>query len=357
MTIRQKLETLANETSSPCVSISLNTHRTHPDNTQDVIQLKNLLKEAEQRILNEFDKKTVAPLLKKISEIDPDPTYNLDSLHIFLSNDTKEIIKSPWSTQMNSVQISDTFAIRPLIKNLHRSEEYLILLLSQGGVSLYNATNDEVTSEVINNDFPFTENPHYVADREKRSDGLLRDNLVRQYFNKVDKAVVDVYNRTGLDCVVICTEDNYSRFMEVADRPTIYLGYADIDYGKTDVHHIAKQAWEIVKTDLFKRKTEAIEEMREAVSQGVVFTDLQEIYQASIDGRGDLLMVHIDYVQPVLMTGERTFELVSDKTEPGVIDDITSDIAWNVLSKSGRVFFTTQEEIKDLGEIVLKTRY
>jgi hypothetical protein len=58
MTTSQKLETLANEKNTLCVTISLNTHRTHPDNAQDVIQLKNLLKEAEERIVNEFGKKT-----------------------------------------------------------------------------------------------------------------------------------------------------------------------------------------------------------------------------------------------------------------------------------------------------------
>jgi hypothetical protein len=37
MTIRQKLDALATEKNTPCVSISLNTHRTHPDNAQDEI--------------------------------------------------------------------------------------------------------------------------------------------------------------------------------------------------------------------------------------------------------------------------------------------------------------------------------
>jgi hypothetical protein len=357
MKIKQKLEKLRAEKSSPCVTISLNTHRTHPDNLQDDIQLKNLLKEAEDRVVNEFGKKSVESLLKKISEIDIDPNYNLDSLHIFLSNDTKEIIKSPYSTISNSVQISDSFAIRSLIKSLNRSEEYLILLLSQGGSSLYNATNDGITSEIKNNDFPFSENPHYVSDREKRSDGELKDSMVREYFNKVDKAVVRVYNETGLNCIVICTEDNYSRYMQVADRPTIYLGYANIDYNKTDSHHIAKQSWGIIKSLLSNRKKEAIEEIKESAGQGKVLTDLQEIYQASIDGRGELLIVTIDYVQPVLMRTERSFDLVTDKTKPGAIDDIISDIAWNVFSKDGRVYFATQEELKGLGNITLKTRY
>lgn len=356
MTIRQKLEALANEKNTPCVTISLKTHRTHPDNAQDVIQLKNLLKEAEDRVVNEFGRTSVAPLLEKLSGIELDENYNLDSLHIFISNDTKEIIKSPWPTQTNSVQISDTFGVRSLIKSLHRNEEYLILLLSQGGVSLYNATNDAITNEVKNDDFPFLENPYYATDREKLSDSEHKDNMVREYFNKVDKAVVKIYNETGLHCVVICTEDNYSRFMQVADKPTIYLGYANIDYNKTDAHHIAKQAWEIVNTSLYNKKTAAINEIKDAVGQGIVLTDLQEIYQASIDGRGDLLIVHVNYVQPVYMTSDRTFDIV-DKSKPGVIDDITNDIAWNVLSKHGRVIFTLQDEIKELGKIVLKTRY
>lgn len=359
MTIRQKLEVLASEKNTPCVTISLNTHRTHPDNVQDKIQLKNLLKEAEDRVINEFGKRPVAPLLEKLSVIENeiDVNYNIDSLHIFLSNDTREIIKSVWPVNDNGVHISDTFAVRPLIKVYSRSEEYCILLLSQSGVNLYESINDGITEEVKNDDFPFTENPHYNTNKEKVSDSKYLDNLVREFFNKVDKAVVKVYHQTGLHCVVVCTEDNYSRLMQVADKPNVYHGYVNIDYNNTATHHIAKQSWEIIKELQHKRRTEAISEMKEAVAEGKVLTDLQEIYQAAIDGRGDLLIVHQDFAQAVRMTTDRTFERITDSSKPNTIDDITSNIAWNVLSKQGRVFFTVQEEIKDLGEIVLKTRY
>lgn len=231
MTIRQKLQVLAMEKSFPCVTISLNTHRTYPDYNQDRILLKNLLKESEDRLLNEFDKKDVSSLLEKISTIESeiDETYNLDSLHIYLSNNTKEIIKSPWTTNENSVQISNTFNVRSLIKSYNRSEEYFILLLSQSGVMLYDTINDEIINEITNDDFPFSENPNYVANNEVRSDSKIVDNMVREYFNKVDKAVVKMYNETGLHFVVICTENNYSRLMQVADKPAIYLGYANID--------------------------------------------------------------------------------------------------------------------------------
>jgi hypothetical protein len=359
MTLKEQLNKLANEKNNPCVSISFNTHRTFPENAKDEITLKNLLKEAEERVINEFGKRPAASLLEKMSEIENeiDINYNSDSMHIFLSNDTKEIVKSAWRSNHEGVFISDSFAVRPIIKSYNRSESYLVMILSQSGVKLYEAINDEIIQEIRNEDFPFSENSHYNTHSDKGSDSKHVDDLVREFLNKVDKAVQKVHNQTDLSCVIICTEDNYSRLQQVVDNASIYLGYAPIDYNKVETHHIVKQSWEIVKSLQNERRTQAINEMNEAVAHGTVLTDLQEIYQAAYDGRGDLLLVHQDFSQAVLMTGERTFDLIEDKTQKDAIDDITSTVAWDVLSKKGRVFFTSQDEIKELGNIVLKTRY
>lgn len=321
--------------------------------------LKNLVKEAEERVIAEFGKRPVTSLLEKLESISAeiDVNYNLDSLHIFLSNDTKEIVKSSWNTSNEGVHISDSFAVRSIIKSFNRSETYLLMLLSQSGVQLYEALNDEIITEIRNDDFPFSENRHYNTHSDKGSDPKHLDDLVREFLNKVDKALVKVHNETDLNCVVICTEDNYSRLQQVADKPSVYLGYTAIDYNNTATHQIAKQSWETIQGLQHQRRTNAILEMKEAVAQGKVLTDLQEIYQASIDGRGELLIVHQDFSQAVLIKDERTFDIIDDATTPNAIDDITSNIAWEVISKKGKVFFTTQNEIKDLGKIVLKTRY
>lgn len=359
MALKEQLQKLATEKNSPCVTISLNTHRTHPDSARDEILLKNLLKEAEDRVINEFGKRHVAQLLEKIETVgkEIDMNYNLDSLHIFISNETQEIVKSSWETTNVGVHISDSFAIRPLIKNYNRCESYLVMLLSQSGVKLFEAINNDIINEVKNDDFPFSENRHFNTHSDKGSDPKHLDDLVREFLNKVDKALVKVYNETELKCVVICTEDNYSLLQQVADKPGIYLGYANIDYNHVATHQIVKQSWKLVKEQQEQRRTKAIGEMMEAVAQGSVLTDLQEIYQASIDGRGDLLIVHSDFSQAVMMKDDRTFDIVDDPTTPNAIDDITSVIAWEVISKKGSVIFTSQDEIKDLGNIVLKTRY
>lgn len=135
----------------------MNTHRTSPDNLEDVIGLKNLLKEAHERVVNEYGKRPVADLLEKMDSLENqiDVNYNLESLHIFLSNSTQEIVRSVWPTLYNRVHVSGNFAVKPLIKDFNRTVDYLILVLTQSGVPLFHAINDGIAGEIKNDDFPF----------------------------------------------------------------------------------------------------------------------------------------------------------------------------------------------------------
>lgn len=317
------------------------------------------MKEAEERVIAAFGKRPVKELLEKIETVgdEIDSNYNLRSLHIFLSNDTKEIIKSPWPIQQNAVHVSDTFFIRPLIKLYNRAENYSILLLSQSGVTLLHALNDRIVEEMRNNDFPFSENMHYLTDSGKASDGKKVDNMVREFMNTIDKAAVKVHNTTGMNFVVVCTAENYNKLMQVADKPAMYYGNAHINYHDVSHTTIAAEAWKIVGALQEQRRTDAVAEMQEAVGQGNVITDLSSIYRAVKEGRGELLITHDDYKQPVKMTGEFSFDVTDDVTQPDVIEDISSEIAWEVIAKKGRAIYTSQEEIKSLGDIVLKVRY
>jgi len=356
---RENLEKLASEKNFPCVTISMNTHRTYPENQKDIVVLKNLLIEAKERIINEFGKHPVNDLIEKIDQIENeiDVNNNLDSLHIFLSNSTKEVLKSTWPIAHNVVNVTENFAVKPLIKVFNRTVEYLILILNQSGVRLLLAINDSIVGEIKNDDFPFAKDPQDLTDSEGVSYGKQAENLVREFFNKIDKALVRVNNKTDMKCVVICTDDNYNRLMKVADKPSVYLGWTNINHNNTANHSIAIDAWQVVNVQQKKDRAEAIKEMQEAVGTGNVITELSEIYRAAKEGRGDLLIVNDDFHQAVRVTGEFSLDLVNDVTLPGVIDDITSDIAWDVISKKGRAIFTTQEELKSLGDIALKVRY
>ena len=355
----QKLEKLANERNAPCVTLSLNTHRTHPDSLSDVIMLKNLVKEASDRVLGKYDKREVAALIENLESLENtiDPNLNLDSLHIFISNETLEVFRSSWSTEENKVNVSDRFNLRQVIKNHSNSEDYLIMLLSQSGVALFEASDESIITEIKNEDFPYSDNQHYITHSDKASDGKQVDNMVREYLNKVDKALVRVHNETGKNCVVICTEDNYSKLQQVADKPSVYYGYSPINYNDFANHTIVKQAFGLISAIQKEKRTEAIEEVKEAVGQGNVITELNEIYKAVKEGRGDLLIAHTDYNQAVRIGDNDTIEMVSTIEGENTIEDLVSDLAWKVIAQKGRAVFTSQDEIKEIGKIALKTRY
>lgn len=354
-----KFEKLASEKSNPSITISMNTHRTYPENLQDTILLKRLCKETEERLISEFGKRKILPLLENLQLIpmEIDANNNLESLYIFLSNETKEIIKSAWPAKEDRVQISDTFAIGSLIKSSNKDFEYLIVLLSQNVFKIFVALNSAIVGEIENDNFAVSNNTFSDSERNNISDLKSADNTISEYFNRVDKAIVKVFNQTNLNCVVICTDDNYSRLLKVADKPAIYKGHKSMDANNQSSLQMAAQAWEIMQEEQVIREMAAIEEMKEAAGHNKAITDLRSIFIAAKAGRGDLLIVSGKYSQAVKMTTEVTFKLVDDAAQPDVIDDITSVIAREVLSKKGRVVFTDLDEFTELGDIILKTRY
>lgn len=358
MALRDQLNRIAAVNESPCVSISLNTHRTHPDNQQDEIILKNLLKEAENRLLNEFNKRDILPLLEKIESISDeiDVNYNLDSLHIYLSNSVKEVIKSTWETT-EKVEVYDNFNIRPLIKAYNRSEEYLILKVTTDNIHLYEALDNAITNEIKNDFFPFSDGVKEIYNADKGGDQQQVSDRVKELYNRIDKAAVKAYNEIGLKIVVIASDQNYKMLLSQADRPDIYAGYVTINNNEIKEHQLAEQAWEFVKSMQFNDRKNAIELIKANISKGLVITDVYEIYTSALDGRGELLVVNSEYQMPVKLTGERTFDIVEDADALDFNDDLITDIAWNIISKNGTVYFTQQEELAELGPIALLARY
>jgi hypothetical protein len=357
MTIRQKLQKIAKDKNSPCITISFNTQATFDKSNHDDILLKNLLKDAKSKILDNYRDKELTNILQKINDIPSriDMRFNSESLHIFISNETDEFIRSPWPVSENHVQVSDHFNLKPLIIRVNRTSEYLILLLSKGGTHLYQATN-QIVSEITNEDFPIPETPFYTASNVEASNAKLVDDLAKEYLNRVDKAVQKVVSETNLACVVIATEKNYSELMQVADNGRLYIGFDAINYNDTSHQTIGMQGWEIMKVYQKKSRLNAVAEMEEAIGQARMITDLQEILRASEVGRGELLLVQQDFNLAVEMNKQST-STPDDDSQTKDNSDIISEIAWNMFKNNGRIFFLEKDEMGNLGRIALKLRY
>ncbi len=360
MLLKQRIADLNLPQEGPCVTITLNTHRTHPDSVQDATVLKNLCAEAEKTVLESHNKRDVLNLITKLQNLpgEVDVNHNLESLSVFVSNNTQEMVRSMWPVPLDAVLVGNEFALRSLILDLNRTEHYLIMLLSRSGVHLFEAVNDAVLDEVKNDDFPFDESGHYQTDKFKISDAKQGDNLLREYFNKVDKALQKVAKEKEMSVVVVCTEGNYNMLQQVTDKSQTYIGFSPVNYNDSAPHTLARQSWELVKEQQFESRRDAVAEMQQAVSEGMVLTDPAEIYKAAIEGRGELLITRETFQKrAVYNDGILTlFEADADDV-PTEAFDLASKTAWEVVSVNGRAIFPANDGILEIGDMVLKLRY
>lgn len=356
---KQLLQTLIRVQDKLCVTISVNTHRTHPDNLSDRIKIKNFKREAIDRLLDKHDQKDIAGLIEKLEKIDQelDINYNLESLHIFVSDTISEVFKSSWETNQEGVHISNTFAVRPLVKEIGRQTSYLVMLLSQSGVHLFRATNGLIVEDISSEEFPIPENQFHNTFPDKSSDAKHLDDLLREYLNRVDKALLRFIGEERIGTLVFCTEDNYSKLLQVADRPSVYYGYLPIDYNNIETHQLESRAWNFMKQELVRKNEDYFKELEAAVGKGLVITDLQEIYRACQDGRGDILVVQESFHQAVKILSDRDIAIVDSPIGLDTIDDISSLLALLIDERGGQTVYVPQIPNEELQPIALKTRY
>src|SRR5690606_15257235 len=144
MALKDIIQSLTEKNESPSITLSFNTYRTFPDSEKNPIILKNLIKEAESRLLEEYGKRDIPEILEKLEALPEKVTSQklMDSLHVFISKEVDEMVVSPWPVDNEAVFIDDSFAVKPLIKALNRTKEYMILSIAQGGAHLFEALND-----------------------------------------------------------------------------------------------------------------------------------------------------------------------------------------------------------------------
>ena len=322
--MNQHLKKLKDIKAKACVTIILNTHRTHPDNLQDGILLKNLQKEAEARLLDAFDKRFAQPIIDRISTIADglNHDYNLDSLVIFANENMADFVRLPIAVE-DRVVLDQTFATRDLVRAMHQTESYYVLVLSRDKTRLIEATSDKVVGEVTQGVFPI-HNRHWTTDKLEQSMKDGSDNLIEEYFNRVDKALKVIRSQNPLPVLLATEERNVQHYLKVADDKSILIGQLHGNYVEDKAHHLVEQAWPVVLAESQTRNEARIAELKQAVSTGKFLSDFNDIWSAVNSGQAKTLFATRNYFQPAILKADNSLEIVAAEraVEFAVVDDI-----------------------------------
>ncbi|MBL7964958.1 MAG: hypothetical protein JNM31_14080 [Flavobacteriales bacterium] len=357
MELKKTLKALKKIQKEPCVSILLSTHRTHPDNAQDPINLKNLVAQAEERMLTEYEKRHVWPVMERINAAVAtiDHNRNLEGMALFANPDMAEVVQLPVAVT-DRVVLDRNFATRDLMRALQSSAHYYVLTLSGNLSRLIEGYRSDVVEEFgSTNGFPI-ENRFYNTHADQRSNTHAEANLMREFFNRLDKLVQQIHAQEPLPVILAGDDRTVDYFMEVADRKDMYIGRISGSPDGCKAHELTGKAYAEIERLRNERQLSALEDIRKAQGAGKLLDDVGDIYRAAQEGRADTLYVETGYYQPATVI-DNVVSLKDDQKEPGVLDDIIDEIAEITMKFGGHVVFLPEGSLAKYRKVCLSTRF
>ncbi len=355
--MKETLNRLKKVVSDCAVTLVLRTHRTHPENAQDSIKLKNKVSEARVRLEKEYDAATAKNLGEKLEKLaeEIDVNYNLEGLVLFVDADHAEFVRLP--VELNDrIIIDSTFATRPLFRALNLETRYYLLMLSKDKARLLRGSGANLEEE-IGGDFPAIS----TISPKSRTEGSIderQSSLQLEFFNKVDKLVNKVHQKEPLPIYIASDDMNYGQYLKVADRPNTIYGEVALKNRDGKAGNSIKEVWPAIQEETKARNLSRKEELNKALSSGKILSDFTEIWQALEIGKGATLFVQQGLFQPARIEDNQVklIEKVDIHSKEDVDDIIDEMIEKNSLS-GGDVVFLPKEELADFQGLALVTRY
>lgn len=346
----------------PSLTITLPTHRTSPDNRQDLVRLKNLINEAANRLTGEFTKRDVEALLKRLEDLTSRIDFNqsLDGLALFVNHDFARATRLPFKVK-ERVVVDETFATRDLVYALNHSMRYWVLALSEKPTRLFEGTNDSL-EELTEKGFPIT---HEGPGGEAPLPGgfgvqksAYRDEYLQKFFRSVDAALKTALAEDNLPVILVGVDRHLAFFTELTAHKNAIIGSVTGNHDKTSPHELSKLVAPILQNHLADKRRDALAQMDKAIGAKKLASNIGDVWVLAHEGRGDLLLVEEDYHYPARLeeSGKHIIP-ADDPAAPGVIDDAVDEIIEEVLSKQGKIVFMENGSLAEHGRIALTLRY
>lgn len=339
---RNDIQLLQASRGYPALSILLPTHRSSPANRQDPIRLKNLVNVAVDRLLAEFPKRGIEPLLKRLDALvaQVDFRHTLDGLGLYLNQHAERIFYLPFPVRERIV-VDESFFLRDLVFTMNRSPRYWVLSLSDKPTRLFEGFRDTL-AEVTAEGFPLMNE----AALEPLPGGLgvnssaYRDDRHRQFFRQIDTCLSRVLASDPLPLILAGVDRHLAFYEEVSANTSAVIARLKGNHDKTSAHELAKLVWPLVQEGLEQRKRQALADLEAAVDSQRYASGLVESWRMARENRAAVLLVEENYHAPARVdeTGlHLTLQL--EGTGPDAMEDAVDDLVEVVLSRGGQVVF------------------
>jgi hypothetical protein len=312
-------ELAANDHAQPRLSLYQPTHRRHPENQQDPIRFRVLLKELELMLLKSHPSAEVSALLGPFEALCGDAEFwnqTLDGLAVFAAPGWFRVIRLQHNVRELTI-VADSFHTKPLRRILQTADRYQILGLNLHEIKLYEGDRNAIEVLDLADGVPrtigealgeeLTEAHQTVASyggvggasgamhhgHGGKSDEVDKD--ADRFFRAVDRGVLETHSRpSGLPLILAALPEHHHLFHAVSHNPSLVPESIKMHPDSMSLDELRDCAWAIFQP-LYQALLEGLgDDFAVAKSKSLGLDDLEQIGEAVAAGRVATLLIEAD---------------------------------------------------------------
>lgn len=305
------LKNLAAVEHSMCVSVYLPTHASAPESHQDPVRLRNLLDEAESRLLEQDHRRPeVEAVLRPARAMIGDDffwTHQSEGLAVFLRDGSLEKYRLPAAFEP-TVEIARQFLVTPIIWLLKPRREFYLIAVSQNSCRLFRGSQFEV-EEVESDDLPkdlssalgWWREQHLSFHSQPRSQsdaaifhGHEEDDKsidLTAYLRKVAQPLKPMLHNQAAPLLFAGVEEMFPIFRDVFGKKGLIEERITGNPDHMSDKQLHQRAWPIVEQYIAKQSAQVWQDYHAARKQDQATNDLHVILPACRDGLVETLLV------------------------------------------------------------------
>lgn len=364
------VQQLLSKNEEPCISLYMPTHRSHPENQQDPIRYKNLLKEIQASLLQKFSNDETKEFLAPLEELIDDPkiwNLTLEGLAVFSSASVMEIVKLQVAVEPLAI-VADSFHTKPLRKYLQSMDRFHVLGLSLNEISLYEGNRHFLTEVDLINEVPntieealgheLTEKHTTVASYGGSSGesssmhhghgGKKEETDIdaERFFREIGKSIHENYSKpSGLPLILAALPEHHNLFQKLNENPLLLSHGIRVNPISVSEEKLIELAWEVLEPEYLKKLDILVEKFEQARANGKGGDDYKELAIAAVEGRIDTLLLESDKVIAARITNLETGNTQKKDIDNPRVDDLLDDMGELVLKMGGKVIVMPAEKI------------
>lgn len=369
-----------------CVSMYMPTHKVGREQQQDPIRFKNLITQAQEKLLeSDLRRPEVQELLRPAENLLDDEDFwqhQSDGLAVFLASDFTRIYRLP-SKFDELMVIADNFQIKPLLPLMVENGQFFILALSLNEIRLFLGTRDTV-NEVDLPDVPKsmqealwmddpekhldfhtgTKNPTTSADRPAafhgqgvQADEQDKENILR-YFKLVDNGLSDLLDGITIPMVLAGVDYLLPLYHEANSYPNLLEEGLEGNPEELDGRELQKSAWQLVEPIFQEEQKQAMAQFEQLQGQQNerASDDLKTVVKAAHYGQVETLFVPVG-IRKWGSYDPQQNKITVDTKSDAENEDLLDYAAMQTISNSGQVYALQPEKIPGGGELAAIFRY